>query len=153
MALSSSKRFVICDVTRIKFNKEVLLLTPNEAYTEITLLIICSSATSLFVFKNLFLRRDLFMISLFISLFMRGAWSYYFFMGICLWIASWGAALNWWNSRWLFSEVIWIILNTVFNVKHKHLIRKVPIIPICHNICFLLFIEHIHYCQRQFMKI
>ena len=29
---------------------------------------------SLFVFKNLFLRRDLFMISLFIFLFMKGAW-------------------------------------------------------------------------------
>ena len=41
---------------------------------------------SLFVFKNLFLRRDLFMISLFIFLFMKGAWlawTYRFFMKAC----------------------------------------------------------------------
>ena len=41
---------------------------------------------SLFVFKNLFLRRDLFMIALFIFLFMKGAWfaaTYRLFMGAC----------------------------------------------------------------------
>ena len=37
------KGFVICDVTRINITKEVLFLSPNQTYTEITLLIICLS--------------------------------------------------------------------------------------------------------------
>ena len=67
------KGFVICDVTRINITKEVLFFTPNKTYTEITLLIICLSINATFLFKNLFLRRDLFMISLFIFLFMKDA--------------------------------------------------------------------------------
>ena len=70
---------------------------------------------SLFVFKNLFLRRDLFLI----SLFMKGAWfaqTYRFFLGAYLWIASSRAALNRSNSRLLFSEVIWIILFLTSNI-------------------------------------
>ena len=68
---------------------------------------------SLFVFKNLFLGRDLFIIFLFIFSFMKGAWfarTYRFFIGACLWIASSKAALNQSNSRSLFSKVIWIDL-------------------------------------------
>ena len=44
---------------------------------------------SLFVFRNFFLIRDLFMVSLFVLLFMKGAWfarTYRFFMGTCLWV-------------------------------------------------------------------
>ena len=37
------KGFVICNVTGINITKEVLLFTPNQTYTEITLLIICLS--------------------------------------------------------------------------------------------------------------
>ena len=44
--------------------KEVLLFTPNQAYTEITLLHAFLSLSP-FVFKNLFLRPDLVMVSLF----------------------------------------------------------------------------------------
>ena len=33
--------FVICDVTRINITKEILLFIPNQAYTVITMLIIC----------------------------------------------------------------------------------------------------------------
>ena len=52
---------------------------------------------SLFVLKNLFLSRDLFMISLFIVLFMKGAWfarTYYCFNGACFWIAWLSTALK-----------------------------------------------------------
>ena len=37
------KGFIICDVTRINITKEILLFTPNLAYTEITLFILCLS--------------------------------------------------------------------------------------------------------------
>ena len=40
--------FAVCDVTRINITKEVLLFTPNQAYTEITLLIICFSISVTF---------------------------------------------------------------------------------------------------------
>ena len=52
---------------------------------------------SIFVFKNIFLRRDLFMFSLFIFIFTKGAWSLQInrlFMGACLWIASSRATLK-----------------------------------------------------------
>ena len=62
------KGFVICDVTRINITEEVLPFTPNQTYTEITLFIVCLSI------NVTFLRRDLLMISLFIFLFMKGAW-------------------------------------------------------------------------------
>ena len=64
---------------------------------------------SFFVFQNLFLRRYIFMISLFSFLFIKGAWfaqTYRFFMRACLWIALSRTVLNWSNSRSLFSEVI-----------------------------------------------
>ena len=34
------KDFVLCDVARINITKEVLIFTPNQTYTEITLLLI-----------------------------------------------------------------------------------------------------------------
>ena len=40
--------FAVCDVTRINITKEALLFTPNQAYTEITLLIICFSISVTF---------------------------------------------------------------------------------------------------------
>ena len=42
------KGFVICDVARINIIKQVLLFTPNQTYTEITLLIICLSVNITF---------------------------------------------------------------------------------------------------------
>ena len=65
-----------------------------------------------FMFKNVFLERDLFMISLFIILFMKDVWfsrTCCYFMGACLWIAS--PIASWTiKLKLLFSEVIRIIL-------------------------------------------
>ena len=74
------------------------------------MLIICFSIS-----VNLFLRYDLFMI----SLLTKGVWfarTYHLFIRTCLRIASSRAALNWSNWRFLFSEVIWIILFLTSNI-------------------------------------
>ena len=78
MALRLAKGFVICDVICINITKEVLFLLPNQTYTELRCLLYAFLSMSLFVFKNLFLRRDFFMISLFIFLFMKIHLSRYF---------------------------------------------------------------------------
>ena len=74
------------------------------------MLIICLSIS-----VNLFLRCDLFVI----SLLTKGVWFariYHLFIRACLRIASSRAALNWSNWRLLFSEVIWIILFLTSNI-------------------------------------
>ena len=86
-----------------------LLIKPTQ---RLRCLLYPFQSMSLFVFKKLFLRRDLFLISLFAFLFMKDAWfarTYRFFMGACLWKVSWRAALNRLNSKSLFLEVFWIV--------------------------------------------
>ena len=86
---------------------------------------------SFFVFKNLFLRRDLFMISLFIFLYM-----FLKALGLNSFIKSCFKSIK------LKILVLRNHLNyTIFNVKHKLFIRKAFIIPIPHHIWFCLFIH------------
>ena len=92
---------------------------------------------SLFVFKNLFLTRDLFMISLFIFLLWKA-------LHLLEHAAFYGSmSLNSFIKSCFKLIKLKIVVfrshfnNTVFNVKHKRFIRKVYKIPIRHNICFL----------------
>ena len=95
---------------------------------------------SLFVIKNLYLRRDLFMISFFIFLFMKCTWFarayrlFYGTMSLNSFIKSCFKAVK-------FKIVVHRshLIDTTFNVKHKRHIRKVFIIPIRDNVCFLFF--------------
>ena len=115
------KGFVICDVTRINIaliTKKFFFSLLIKLTQRLRCLLYAFVSMSLFMFQNLFLRRDLLMISLFNFLFVKGAWfalTYSFFMGACLWIASSRAALNRTNSKSLFSEVIWVTLFKAFN--------------------------------------
>ena len=68
------KGFFIFDVTHINITKEVHLFTPNQVTQRLCAYYIPFYQCHFFVFKNLFLRRDLFMTSLFIFLFMKDAW-------------------------------------------------------------------------------
>ena len=119
------KGFVVCDVTCLNVTKEFPLFTPNQTYTEIALLITCLSI-------NITYKRRL----------------------ICLNIPAFYGSMSL-NSliKSCFKSIKGKILvlrshlnNTIFNVKHKRFIRKVFIIPISHNICFLFFTEYFHYC-------
>ena len=117
--------------------KEVLLFTPNQAYTEITLLHAFLSLSP-FVFKNLFLRPDLVMVSLFnfliherrpvcsnIQLF-YGSMSFNSFIKSCF--------------KLFKLKIVFLrshFNNTFFDVKHKRFIRKV--FPTCGNVCFFIF--------------
>ena len=136
---------------------------------------------SFFVFKNLFLRRDLIIISIYLFIHEKRlvCWNIPLFYG--------SMYLNSFIKGCFKSIRLKIVvlrshlINTVFNLKHKRFIRKVFKIPIRHNICFLFFlwktsninaslekcskfryvtifvfcffVEYFHYCQRHFMKV
>ena len=63
------KGFVTCDATGINFTKEVLFFTHNQIAQRFCWLLYAFLSMLLFVFKNLFLRRDFFMICSNIPLF------------------------------------------------------------------------------------
>ena len=94
---------------------------------------------SLFVFKNLFLSRDLFMISLFIVLFMKGAW---FARTYCCFIGAWfriASLSTIWKCQTQCRCFQRHLRYCILNISHKYLIRKIVIAAACDN-CWLFFL-------------
>ena len=94
------------DATRINVLKKFLFLLLIKSTQRLRCLLYNFLPMLLFVFKNLFLRRDLFIVFLFIYF---HSWKglgllehTIFFIGECLWIASPRAALKRSDSRLLF---------------------------------------------------
>ena len=84
---SFPKCFIINYNLSIKIAIKILFLISQKTDNVFTLFILGFLSISLFVFKNLFLKRDLLMISLFNVLFIKGDWlvlTYIFLNGACL---------------------------------------------------------------------